>query len=259
MVGNLEGNFGGLISKPIILLDILNYLMEKIKNIGHINSAIQTNWGNCDNARFYENTPIKTHKYFASKGGLANYSDLKLIEQYLSKAKSILEVGAGYGRVIEYLIKKNSYNIKKIYALERSQKYYKILQKKFSYKIKIFNSDLFDFKVKIKFDLILWLWSGITDFSESEQFLAMSILTKHLKKRGIFILDTFAHNVKPSNTNNSQNQHYATNIGDYMLRGYIPSPRTILKYGEKLGFANTEYLPYCTSTCRPRSLYILSK
>jgi SAM-dependent methyltransferase len=213
-------------------------------------------WKNNDNAVFYAKTPTKIHKRYASIGGLANYSDLKLIQSHILQARSILEVGAGYGRVIEYLLKKGVPG--KIYAMERCQKYCAILQKKFLNKIEIFNIDLFNFNIEIKFDLILWLWSGITDFSKSEQPIAMNIIAKHLNRRGTFVIDTIAHAVKPSNVKVLKSRCYVAQVGKYVLHGYIPSPKTILKYGEKLGFAEIRQLPYLTSSNRPRSMYILS-
>jgi hypothetical protein len=69
------------------------------------------------NIKAYNNEQaLQCLQKIATIGGLDNCCDVKLIENYLYNANNILEVGAGYGRVLEHLIKINLEG--KVYAVE---------------------------------------------------------------------------------------------------------------------------------------------
>lgn len=68
-------------------------------------------WDNQDNVDFYQNIPINKLAEISEVCGLDSCCDVKAILPYLLEESSILEIGSGYGRVINYLQKKISKSI----------------------------------------------------------------------------------------------------------------------------------------------------
>lgn len=215
-------------------------------------------WNNDNNADFYlRSFDQAVHQELVQAGGLANYCDLKLIYNDVIKANTILEVGAGYGRVIEFLVKQKI--PAHIYAIERCKQYCDMLEKKYGHKITIFNEDILKFTTKDPFDLILWLWSGISDFNPDEQLKVIKNLVNYLSENGILILETLYCGEKPKNSDISEGYYYTKAINNSVIHGYIPSSEKISNYKDQLGFRMLKQLHYLTSTNRPRILYWLSK
>jgi phospholipid N-methyltransferase len=219
--------------------------------------TITHSWSNIDNSHYYEHVPYAIQKGFTIIGGLDVFSDLKLAKKYIDNAKSILEVGAGYGRVVDYLLQNNFRG--KITAIEKSTKFFALLQSKYSNRVNLNLDDIATFTTKEKFDLILWMWSGISDFSKDEQIFVLRHLFNLLTDEGILILDTFSHSIKPANAITSHEQSYIIHVDECTLYGYIPSPEEVNGYSNHVGFKKVEYLPYKTVTNRDRALYILTR
>lgn len=219
-------------------------------------SSPSIKWSHKDNAAFYEVYPPEQQLDHAKKGGLADWSDLKQIAQYLEKADSILELGACNGRVLDFLLM-NHYGLE-ITAIERSKQFFSILEKKYQEKIALFNTDIIDFSAEKKFDLILWMWSGISDFEKSEQLNVLKKYVDFLNPNGKIVLETFLPEVTPLNAEDYAEQTYIAKIGDHTLRGYVPSLEELMSYAEKLGLLFQQKI-YKTTTGRKRAINILSK
>ena len=71
----------------------------------------------------------------------------------------------------------------KLTGVERSKLLFQMLQCTYSGRIDLFNEDLSEFIPMYKFDLILWMWSGITDFSDMEQIVLLKRLSYFLKRK----------------------------------------------------------------------------
>jgi phospholipid N-methyltransferase len=219
--------------------------------------TIPSDWTNKDNFAYYELIPYEIQKNYTVIGGLDVFSDLKLIKNYIDNANSILEVGACYGRVLDYLIQNNFKG--KITAIEKSTKFFKLLQNQYSDHVNLHHEDISTFSTSDKFDLILWMWSGISDFAKDEQVQILQGLYNLLPSKGILILDTFSHAIKPVNAISSHDQSYLVHVDDCILYGYLPSPEEMNNYGNLVGFKSVEYLPYKTTTNRERAIYLLCK
>src|SRR5262245_7580327 len=124
-------------------------------------------WVNDNNNLFYENISIEANITNSILGGLESGVDLDLIKSYIESSNSILEVGAGYVRVINYLLDRKC--PAKITAIECSNKLYKYLSHKYFDRINLIHADLKLFCPNENYDLILWLFSGISDFAKIEQ------------------------------------------------------------------------------------------
>lgn len=215
-------------------------------------------WNNDSNKEFYDKIPLNVHRYHVKQGGLAECEDLEVIKSYILNSRSILEIGAGYGRILSYLLKQKAFY--EISAIERSTLYYDTLCKEFSSRVKLHNIALLDFKTTNKYDLILWMASGLSDFAKNEQLIALQYISNHLlADDGTLILDIFPYKTKPINTTNLEKQTYTFKTNGYILRGYLPTHKEVLEYGSQLSFKDIKHIPYKTATDRGRSLYVLSR
>lgn len=213
------------------------------------------NWSNSANISLYKNMPLSFYKKEAKQGGIDNGCDVKAIAAYINKANSILEVGAGYGRVL-FHITKSGYK-KELYAIERSNRMCKFLMRKFSYVAKIVCADIRSLEIDRKFDLILWMWASICEFSKNEQLSALAQLTKHLQTDGHIIFDIIPFEDKIINAIevDSRNKIIKTKFGnDY---GYFPSPQELEHYRQLLNLELVEIIVYETKTSKKRHLHVL--
>src|SRR5438552_4126970 len=145
-------------------------------------------WNNKDNDHFYDKSFIENVPYLINRSGLEANQDLLAIKNKMMSATSILEMGAGYGRVIDFLIK-NDYS-GQISAIEKSNHLYELLQTKYSHQVNLYHGDIREFSIHGKFNLILWLWCGIADFNSEEQRQILAKLTSLLTQTGAIVIDT---------------------------------------------------------------------
>ncbi|GJM07633.1 MAG: hypothetical protein DHS20C10_13670 [marine bacterium B5-7] len=193
----------------------------------HLNtstSVATTNkhWTNDDNQAFYENIPLDQFQKFAKTSGLHKHADLNILLPNILKANTILEVGAGYGRVIEYLLRFKS--PQQIHAIEKSGRLHKQLCARYPHLKNIQHDDILTFKTERRYDLILLLWSSLYEFSQAEQFQLLSILKNLLRDtHSKIVIDV------PYSTSVSCN---ATVWGDHFV--YINAPFGLIRgYAQK--------------------------
>lgn len=212
-------------------------------------------WTNQNNARFYENISIQEVKTLSIEGGLEDGCDLDLIKDYIDNAPSILEVGAGYGRVLNYLFKHNYPG--KITAIERSKKFCKYLHNEFANKVQLYEADLLDFDINDKFDLILWMWTGIADFGEEEQCCILERLKEYLQPSSTMIVDTIPTSIKPFHTIQAEENYHILKRLNIPHYGYFPTSEQVHNYGSLLQFKKIISQEYQSTTNRKRLLYFL--
>jgi cyclopropane fatty-acyl-phospholipid synthase-like methyltransferase len=212
------------------------------------------NWNNKDNEVFYEQRS-EILETWAQAGGLSTWPDLIAIETYIKPVENILEIGSGYGRVLQYL--KQHHSDKKITAVEKSHELFNTLTLQFEQSVTLHQCDIANFKTQQRYDLILWLWSGLTDFSKSEQPHIIKHLQQFLTPQGTLIIETFPHDLTPSNGSIIDNQSYELTHNELSLHGYIPSPDEINTYATNAALQLKELIEYKTSSNRKRKLYIL--
>ncbi len=220
-------------------------------------NAKQKSWSNLDNAAFYENVTIDKMQEIAGSAGIDAHCDLKLLDPYITQADSILEVGAGYGRVLDYLT--NIGYQGKITALERSVNLCHILQKNHSSNANIIQGDLIDIQLEQRFDLVLWLWAGIADFTITEQALIVEKLFSLVTKDGFLMLDTLDTTANIIGAVHSDGQQHVINLNGAEISVYGPSINEIKRHALKASFASTNHISYKTTTGRNRLLHILRK
>ncbi|MCL5260437.1 MAG: class I SAM-dependent methyltransferase [Gammaproteobacteria bacterium] len=229
--------------------------MSKLKDEGYL--SIFPAWKNSDNHQYYENIPIEKFFETSVKGGLEEGSDIEQFYHYLINTNSILELGAGYGRVIKNILQRGYKGL--IYAVEKSNKKCEYLSKNYKNKIQLICTDLLSFHPNFKVNAILFLWSSISDFSKSEQPLVLKHITSWLNPNGLVILDTLFPNSLPKNATISydKNQSCIGSAEHGTLYGYIPTSDEIYKYASQAKLKVIEQINYETNTARKRVIYVL--
>jgi SAM-dependent methyltransferase len=218
---------------------------------------VKVSWENLDNTEFYNKLDLAAFKANSVRAGLQDCMDVEQVKEYLINADSVLEIGAGYGRVLEHLVKHKYGN--HIYAIERSPRLCQLLRKNFGDNVKLFEESVTTFQSDQKFDVILWLFCSISDFSKNEQLPVLSNLAKNLKPDGHLILETLQDADEIKDVFHIKKQEHVFNIDQYLLHVYVPTPREFVEYGKKLGFTNVKPIYYETPSHIKRVIYVFSK
>ncbi len=215
-------------------------------------------WCNSDNQKtYYEVSPIeKVLAGFARMGGLDRGIDVDMVLPYLKTATRILEAGPGYGRVLKRLL--DHHLPGSIEAVERSQLLYKTL-KPLQSKIKIFHSNILDFRPSQLYDAVISMWSGISDFAPSEQPQFFYALANLLAPNGYLLMDTSCAWKKPLNALSSSGQTYFIIEEGCLVKGYIPNDHEMFAYAQQAGVSLRRCFLYRTATDRERIMYVFQK
>jgi SAM-dependent methyltransferase len=213
-------------------------------------------WGNDDNATYYESIPIETLTKYATLGGFECGCDVDIIFDLIVSSKSILEIGAAYGRVLHSLLKRGYSG--NLYGIERSKQFYDYLTKNYGSLVNIIHGDIKTFNPQIKFDTVMWMWGGIADFPQEDQSLILKKLSGWLEKDGKLIVDTISHTTTLAPEFTFEDQTYVERTENGIAYGYVPTSEEIAEYAKSFGF-ESEHLPYKTKTNRPRIMHILQE
>lgn len=211
-------------------------------------------WCNRDNQEFYNQVDLGR---YASVKGLAGGTDVMLAQRFIPSEKSaVLEVGAGDGRVIEVLLENGYTNVA---ALERSSQIHSLPAKFASYlqsgSLRLCRSDLASFKTRLRFDTILWLFAGLTDFHPSEQKRIFQILSNTLKPNGKIVVDLPIS----AKTDLSKDRHFFMDFKNTRRMRYLPAMKQLVTYGTGANLRLTEAVPYVTETGMNRSLFVYTR
>lgn len=214
-------------------------------------------WSNDDLVNYYNNFPTDNLKKLPIIGGFASGEDVKLILPCINMARTILEVGAGYGRVVNHILESGYTG--KITAIERCKKLYDYMKMTLPSTIKLIHGDVRYHQFQEKFDLILLMWSNISEYHQANQLKMVRHYKALLKKRGVLILETIDHTLAPKNSTQFKKQEYIVESEYGIAYGYVPSSKQIDKYAKAAGFIHVRHLPYKTQTNRKRFIHLLTK
>jgi ubiquinone/menaquinone biosynthesis C-methylase UbiE len=219
------------------------------------------------NFEFYNKLGVNPFKEFAIVGGFNTFVDLELIYPYINKSKTVLELGAGYGRCIEFFLQKGYHG--KIIAVEQSPAlidYLKVKYQKFKNLI-LLQADIKNLQLSEKIDVALWMWSGLIDFSKDQQFLCLEKIFKMLTDGGKIIIDTprigfttiTQHKIGfiAGAKSDEKNLSFNTPFGE--LNCYIPDEKEMEEARKEIGFKELKVINYKTATEKQRTIYILEK
>jgi phospholipid N-methyltransferase len=214
---------------------------------------------NTSNKEFYHRLPLSVFQSFAEQGGFVACKDVELVyAEYLSHATSILEVGAGYGRVVDFLIKNKFPNT--ITALEQAQELVDLLTKKYrSLKnVQVLHFDLLHDEFTAKYDCILWMFSGLVDFGKTEQVAMITKLSKALNKNGYLMIE-IPQLTTLTNAEFVEGQFIKMQTPYGIIESYIPNEAELNTYAEQAGLTLDKVLRYQTTTNKDRVIFVLQK
>lgn len=146
----------------------------------------KSGWSNKDNKAIYEWMPLAHFKALAEKIGFAQGEDIENIRPYVKNACSILDVGGGYGRVIKKVFEINPDAT--IATVERNHRLSNYLRKQFP-QLTVYEEDFLQVKLNKKFDLILLMWSEITEYNKQEQLRLILNMRNLLTKSGKIVIE----------------------------------------------------------------------
>lgn len=173
-------------------------------------------------------------------------SDFIQIKKLIKPNTKILEIGLGTGRLASQLVTLNIHYT----GLEKQSLYFKeakrlLKNKKLPReKYKLLNMAFEDLKKEISFDIILFSWTVIGDFSKKNQLIVLNKTFNHLVENGICIID-----------NPSENQSYNKHIGYKPTEFYYRNWKDVFA---KMGFSHKAKI-YRTKTNIERELIILKR
>ncbi len=212
---------------------------------------------NKKNFKFYKNIGVENLRELSMIGGFDVCKDMDLSWPHIKGANRILELGAGTGRCIQYLLDKEFKG--EIVAIEQSEDFFQYLRKNYGSKSTLIQGDFMEHQFEGKFDAVLWMWSGILDFSEEEQEAALRKIFDMLEDKGVLAIDTPRIGFKTfaQHQIDEQHLHLETTFGD--LHCYIPSKSDLENMSNKVGFKSIESNDYDTSTDKERTIYFIFK
>lgn len=220
-------------------------------------------WTNYDNDLFYQELKPDGLYEFAVNAGLASGCDVKFLKPFWTEASSILEVGAGYGRVIQTLLDEGFNG--KITAIERNEAQYNFLKAEYENKVKLLKKDVHNIAdLNEQFDLILFLWSGLTNFSQLEQSSIIKNLSNLLSNGGkliidLALLDKLPAEVKILDPENFDLHSFFVSKNNATVYIYMPTAEEVVQYSKKASLIEKQKLIYMTDTGMQRMFYVLEK
>lgn len=216
----------------------------------------QPDWCNADNHDFYNELNVGTLKRAAEKSGLNSCIDLDVAQPFWQNANHILEAGACYGRVIQGLHERGYIN--NITALERSKNRCADLKRNYP-EVNVIHSDLRTFNNSNIYDTILWLWSGIADFTPAEQLASIQHLGSFLTPAGFMVIDSFDCTTKGVNTCFQHDNFYVVEMNQQTTRGYNPTEPEVQAYAAQSNLKLNDIIRYTAPNGVKRILYIITK
>jgi SAM-dependent methyltransferase len=211
---------------------------------------------NDKNLNFYKNIGLEPFIELSEKGGFSAYTDLELISTYISNKASILELGAGYGRCLNYFINKGHKG--KLTAVEFIPPLVDYLNENFKGKAEIINADIKKLDLPEKYDVALWMWSGIIDFSKEEQLDCCKRIYNLLHEGGIFFIDVPRMGVQTIASHIDQ-QHLVLTTAYGEINAFIPNDQDMENIKATVGFKRLVKIEYSTATDKKRTVYMLEK
>ncbi len=215
-------------------------------------------WRNLDNVHgFYEYISTEVMETFHVSSGIG-YRDLEVILPMLSDVSSILEVGAGSGRVLRFLQK--YFPDKKVVAIEQVPVYYDFLVDHYGDYANIIHGDIMRYKPCCQFECILQMWAGICDFNINEQQALLNKFARLLKEGGFVAVESL---LRSTESNHSQvivtgASEHQIKYGEGLINCYVADTKLMIAMAKDAGFSTITPLYYYPQG-KKRIVYIMRK
>jgi len=212
---------------------------------------------NDDNITFYDKIALEKFKELATMIGMDTWAGMEVVFPFIEDKKVIVELGAGYGRVIDYLLKNNFQE--EIIAIDRISWLVEHLKKKYSnQKVSVFQQDIKDLHIPKKADAVLWMWSGILELSPKEQLKSIQNIYHTLSENGILIIETPYKELRCVGEFQTKKViHFEADWGS--IDAYLSDFQEIENFAKKANFQSLDFKTYKTSKGIERIIYFLKK
>jgi SAM-dependent methyltransferase len=220
-------------------------------------------WSNADNAPFYSRLGVGGLRERAIQCGLTRCPDLRALSAHLGRAifhtpgTSVLEIGAGYGRVAEWLLPR--FPRVSVTLVELSGPSSEHLRERFGdeQRVTIVESSILEASFPRAHRLALWLWAGFLDFPPEEKALALRRVAETLAPGGIIAIEVprtvGAEVQRPSSS------HLVLDFHGVRWRGHLPAAGEIHGLARSAGLLPFAAVPYVTATKLDRTLHLFQK
>ena len=206
-------------------------------------------YGYRKNVPFYEHLSLSKYEDFAKASGVADREDVLALLPYLANAKSILEVGAGFGRAVDALL--CFCPQAKITALEVCSHMCHFMQRRYmdDFNVHVVQADFLGSSLpQHSFDLVTMFWSTVTSFSVEEQQRCFYRMANLLTAEGKFAIDLFeSSNAKQHQgiTEQSRETRMLTTrvLGRQLVGWFVPNEK-LVEMAKKAGFKLTDQISY---------------
>ncbi len=218
--------------------------------------TVEKTWTNCDNHAFYDDMPLNFFISGAIRSGVANGEDVQKIKDIILKTQSILEIGAGYGRILKSIIEIGYTGA--LEAIEYDRRYYNFCVERYGHKARLYHANVLEWRPQKTYDLITWMWSSIAEFSKHEQTALLDKFSQWLTPQGCLVVETLKLSKKDKDRLIIDGQDCLMiydRPGGYL---YVPTQAQLTQYAEKK-LKLLEVRPYLATGEVERSIYIFKK
>ncbi|WP_448519913.1 class I SAM-dependent methyltransferase [Rhodoflexus sp.] len=207
------------------------------------------------NIDFYRRIGANKLREMAVLQGLERGPEIPLLMPFIRDAQLLIEIGAGYGRIVKAL-KTNGFK-GKIVAQERCPELCQVLREECSQDAVIFEGDIKREHYPQNSDALLWMWSGMLEFTPEEQQAVIGQLFAHLNPGGVLALEIPREIRYVGKPIDERKIVVDTEWG--RIDAYLPLEEELINYGLRAGFRHLETIHYQTDTGLKRSLYLFVK
>lgn len=210
-----------------------------------------------DNIAFYEQMELQKFHELAQITGFHTNPDIQLIFPELQNARSIVELGAGYGRCVFALLEMGYTG--KIYAVDRIGRLLDLIKRQDrTGQVVALHQDIRELDLPEHTDAVLWLWSGILEQRPEEQLTCLKRVYSQLATNGKLFVDAPRDKIKY--VGKKMNRKYIRVEMEWgTLEGYLPYHEDMEEMAAEAGYARVETLPYASATGLNRMMYVLHK
>jgi len=180
--------------------------------------SLYDHWNNSQNQTFYKHIPLAAFQARAATIGLDQYADLELrqikrlisiqeVTAQLRKSKfRILEIGGGYGRLVDWVLFSTNLDSPAIHVLEQSDTYFNYLKNKYRKEptVHITHGSILE-PPSQKFDLAFGMFSVFLEFTPEEKILFLKKVFNTLLPHGALVLDVSVVTSLPAQSISSNN------------------------------------------------------
>lgn len=223
-------------------------------------SDLAPRFQNHQNVAFYDASPPDYLANHSGLKGLSNGEDLEQIRKDLDRRLDspdslVIEIGAGTGRVLDWL-QKFKPNLK-IVAYEPSKTNIERIQT-INPNLQIIHGSILEETLPSNVRVAFWMWSGSLEFNSQERKKVLGQVYEALDSDGLFVLDTPRLILGEVNLTQSEDGFVEQTLSFGTLRGQLFSETSLTMLATELGF-RVEKREYLTSSQMPRTIFLLTK